>query len=98
MTHRQFVTWHSWLSEELNNPNRSDWCILRVAQEIVNFRNGFVGLPAVSLEEMKIVFESPDEVKKAKESEEERQYQANRIAASKSRWFGLSGYSSKRKT
>ena len=34
ITHRQFVAWLVWLSEEQNRPSRTDYHIMRVAQRV----------------------------------------------------------------
>lgn len=54
MTHRQFLAWQYWLSQQYNQPSRTDYYLMQVASEILK---GRVKDPRkVNIEDFKIPF------------------------------------------
>lgn len=56
LTHRQFLMWNHWYHNDFNNPSRTDFYLMQIAQEIVR---GRVKHPrSVKLESFKLEFKT----------------------------------------
>lgn len=86
MTHRQFAAWIAWLSEQWEQPSRTDNYLMQIAAEI---RRGNVKKPrSVKIEHMRLRFKSSS--RKPKLTREQA------TALSKAKWLAVVGKPARR--
>lgn len=92
VTHREHRLWVEWLSEQWNEPERSDWYLMQIAAEIRQFRYGFSKHPqAVKLKDMKLPFKTKMEVAAAEQNKELSEREMQRIETAWMARLGLIG-------
>lgn len=82
VSHREYLLWQRWFSDQWNRPDRHDWYLMRVCQTLVKMLKGKKG-QVPDLEFFKVKFEKP--APKTPVDETDPDY----IAQQKSLWHNL---------
>lgn len=74
MTHRQYLVWQLWLDKEWNKPDRHDWQLMRIAEEVgklIKLKTTPSGQTCVydPIESYQVKFTTTDPVEKPEEKE-----------------------------
>lgn len=94
-TERQLSAWLRWLDDEYENPSRTDWYLMRIAQRIQQFQQAFgKSAQPISMEDQKVKFESADLTQKESLQKDSSQNK-DRQALSKSSWISAVSGSTK---
>lgn len=96
LTYREYRTWLTWLDEQWNNPSRSDYYMMQIAQAVA--RKGIRNPQDVTVG----MFRLPFVMKKGEEEEKEKEPSApppippfSRVEVSQAIWLGSVGYTRK---
>ena len=66
-SHREFKTRLAWIEEQWNRPDRTDYHLMRIAQRIQQFQQGFgKSTTAIELEDQGVKFATPGDEKEKK--------------------------------
>jgi hypothetical protein len=85
--HRMYLAMVAWLDEQWNQPGRSDWYAMQIAQMVRNKNSK----NPIGLSEFKIPFEFPQPPTEEEIAEKQKQM----LEAQKRKWFGIAGYRGK---
>ena len=80
-THREYLVWMAWLEKEWNEPSRTDYQLMRIAQRILQSQS--TTPKKINLEDQRVDFKM---VKKQPPKKEDKQTIVDR---SKSAWMGF---------
>lgn len=94
MTHRQFLAWCQWLDDDWNRPSRTDYQLMKVAQEVVRGRAR--NPSAVKLDDQRVRFAESDPEFLPGEVRHKSVEEA--AAAAKARWRAMGWGKSKQQT
>lgn len=91
-THRQYLVWQAWLRSRWNHKSKQDHYLAQIAAEVARLRADKPLTVKIASFFIPFIFR--------KKTEEEQDPEASwseedKIAISKSRWFGVTGYKGK---